>query len=317
MANNLDFEKPIIELEEKINGLKELSSSKGVDLSNEIKNLEKKMEQVKRDIFKNLTAWQRVQLARHPLRPYTLDYINLIMTDFVELRGDRTFADDPAILGGLAKLDGIPVMVIGHQKGRDTRENIIRNFGMAHPEGYRKARRLMEMAEKFKKPVISFLDTPAAYPGIGAEERGQALAIAQNLREMSMLKVPVIVVVIGEGGSGGALGIGIGDRVYMLEYATYSVCPPEACAAILWKDRSKAAEAAKALALTSSDLLKLGIIDEIIPEPLGGAHRQVREMAEKIKEYILKGLNELRIVDTGALLKLRYEKFRRLGIFNG
>lgn len=317
MANNLDFEKPIIELEEKINGLKELSSSKGVDLSNEIKNLEKKMEQVKRDIFKNLTAWQRVQLARHPLRPYTLDYINLIMTDFVELRGDRTFADDPAILGGLAKLDGIPVMVIGHQKGRDTRENIIRNFGMAHPEGYRKARRLMEMAEKFKKPVISFLDTPAAYPGIGAEERGQALSIAQNLREMSMLKVPVIVVVIGEGGSGGALGIGIGDRVYMLEYATYSVCPPEACAAILWKDRSKAAEAAKALALTSSDLLKLGIIDEIIPEPLGGAHRQVREMAEKIKEYILKGLNELRIVDTGALLKLRYEKFRRLGIFNG
>lgn len=317
MANNLDFEKPIIELEEKINGLKELSSSKGVDLSNEIKNLEKKMEQVKRDIFKNLTAWQRVQLARHPLRPYTLDYINLIMTDFVELRGDRTFADDPAILGGLAKLDGIPVMVIGHQKGRDTRENITRNFGMAHPEGYRKARRLMEMAEKFKKPVISFLDTPAAYPGIGAEERGQALSIAQNLREMSMLKVPVIVVVIGEGGSGGALGIGIGDRVYMLEYATYSVCPPEACAAILWKDRSKAAEAAKALALTSSDLLKLGIIDEIIPEPLGGAHRQVREMAEKIKEYILKGLNELRIVDTGALLKLRYEKFRRLGIFNG
>lgn len=317
MANNLDFEKPIIELEEKINGLKELSSSKGVDLSNEIKNLEKKMEQVKRDIFKNLTAWQRVQLARHPLRPYTLDYINLIMTDFVELRGDRTFADDPAILGGLAKLDGIPVMVIGHQKGRDTRENIIRNFGMAHPEGYRKARRLMEMAEKFKKPLISFLDTPAAYPGIGAEERGQALSIAQNLREMSMLKVPVIVVVIGEGGSGGALGIGIGDRVYMLEYATYSVCPPEACAAILWKDRSKAAEAAKALALTSSDLLKLGIIDEIIPEPLGGAHRQVREMAEKIKEYILKGLNELRIVDTGALLKLRYEKFRRLGIFNG
>lgn len=317
MANNLDFEKPIIELEEKINGLKELSSSKGVDLANEIKNLEKKMEQVKRDIFKNLTAWQRVQLARHPLRPYTLDYINLIMTDFVELRGDRTFADDPAILGGLAKLDGIPVMVIGHQKGRDTRENIIRNFGMAHPEGYRKARRLMEMAEKFKKPVISFLDTPAAYPGIGAEERGQALSIAQNLREMSMLKVPVIVVVIGEGGSGGALGIGIGDRVYMLEYATYSVCPPEACAAILWKDRSKAAEAAKALALTSSDLLKLGIIDKIIPEPLGGAHRQVREMAEKIKEYILKGLNELRIVDTGALLKLRYEKFRRLGIFNG
>lgn len=317
MANNLDFEKPIIELEEKINGLKELSSSKGVDLSNEIKNLEKKMEQVKRDIFKNLTAWQRVQLARHPLRPYTLDYINLIMTDFVELRGDRTFADDPAILGGLAKLDGIPVMVIGHQKGRDTRENIIRNFGMAHPEGYRKARRLMEMAEKFKKPVISFLDTPAAYPGIGAEERGQALSIAQNLREMSMLKVPVIVVVIGEGGSGGALGIGIGDRVYMLEYATYSVCPPEACAAILWKDRSKAAEAAKALALTSSDLLKLGIIDEIIPEPLGGAHSQAREMAEKIKEYILKGLNELRIVDTGALLKLRYEKFRRLGVFNG
>ncbi len=315
MASSLDFEKPLIELEEKINGLKELGSSQGMDLSSEIKTLEKKAEAVKREIFTNLTPWQRVQLARHPLRPYTLDYINLIMTDFIELRGDRTYADDPAIVGGFARVDGEVFMVLGHQKGRDTRENIRRNFGMAHPEGYRKALRLMKLAEKFNKPVISFLDTPAAYPGIGAEERGQAEAIARNLKEMAELKVPIIVVVIGEGGSGGALGIGVGDRIYMLEYSIYSVCPPEACAAILWKNRAMAPEAAKALALTSRDLLKLGIIDEIIPEPIGGAHRQAKEMAGRVKEYLAKGLGELKGLNCEELIKLRYEKYRCLGNF--
>lgn len=313
MANSLDFEKPIIELEEKIKDLREMGRSGNMDLSSEINNLEKKLGDVKTKIFAGLTAWQRVKLARHPLRPYTLDYINLIMTDFIELCGDRTFADDPAIVGGLAKFNGEGVVVLGHQKGRDTRENIQRNFGMAHPEGYRKALRLMKLAEKFNKPVISFLDTPAAYPGVGAEERGQAAAIAHNLKEMSELKVPIIVVVIGEGGSGGALGIGVGDRVYMLEYSIYSVCPPEACAAILWRDRAKAGDAAKALALTSKDLLKTGIIDEIIPEPLGGAHRQANETALNIKEYLIKGLQGLRGLDHETLLKLRYEKYRCIG----
>ncbi|MBL7170441.1 MAG: acetyl-CoA carboxylase carboxyltransferase subunit alpha [Candidatus Omnitrophica bacterium] len=313
MANSLDFEKPIIELEEKIKDLREMGRSGNMDLSSEINNLEKKLGDVKTKIFAGLTAWQRVKLARHPLRPYTLDYINLIMTDFIELCGDRTFADDPAIVGGLAKFNGEGVVVLGHQKGRDTRENIQRNFGMAHPEGYRKALRLMKLAEKFNKPVISFLDTPAAYPGVGAEERGQAAAIAHNLKEMSELKVPIIVVVIGEGGSGGALGIGVGDRIYMLEYSIYSVCPPEACAAILWRDRAKAGDAAKALALTSKDLLKTGIIDEIIPEPLGGAHRQANETALKIKEYLIKGLQGLRGLDHETLLKLRYEKYRCIG----
>lgn len=313
MANSLDFEKPIIELEEKIKDLREMGRSGNMDLSSEINNLEKKLGDVKTKIFAGLTPWQRVKLARHPLRPYTLDYINLIMTDFIELCGDRTFADDPAIVGGLAKFNGEGVVVLGHQKGRDTRENIQRNFGMAHPEGYRKALRLMKLAEKFNKPVISFLDTPAAYPGVGAEERGQAAAIAHNLKEMSELKVPIIVVVIGEGGSGGALGIGVGDRIYMLEYSIYSVCPPEACAAILWRDRAKAGDAAKALALTSKDLLKTGIIDEIIPEPLGGAHRQANETALKIKEYLIKGLQGLRGLDHETLLKLRYEKYRCIG----
>lgn len=315
MASNLDFEKPIIELEEKINELKELSSSGGMDLSSEISHLERKAENVKREIFNKLTPWQRIQLARHPLRPYTLDYINLIMPDFIELHGDRTFADDPAIVGGAARFNGEGVIIVGHQKGRDTRENIQRNFGMAHPEGYRKALRLMKMAEKFNKPIISFLDTPAAYPGVGAEERGQAGAIAHNLKDMSGIKVPIIVVVIGEGGSGGALAIGVGDRIYMLEYAIYSVCPPEACAAILWKDRAMAPEAAKALALTSNNLLNLGIIDDIIPEPLGGAHRQVKDMAEKIKEYLSKGLSELKRLPQEELIKQRYDKYRRIGKF--
>lgn len=315
MASNLDFEKPIIELEEKINELKELSSSGGMDLSSEISHLERKAENVKREIFNKLTPWQRIQLARHPLRPYTLDYINLIMTDFIELHGDRTFADDPAIVGGLARFNGEGVVIVGHQKGRDTRENIQRNFGMAHPEGYRKALRLLKMAEKFNKPIISFLDTPAAYPGIGAEERGQAGAIAHNLKDMVGIKVPIVVVVIGEGGSGGALAIGVGDRIYMLEYAIYSVCPPEACAAILWKDRAMAPEAAKALALTSNNLLNLGIIDDIIPEPLGGAHRQVKDMAEKIKEYLSKGLSELKRLSQEELIKRRYDKYRCIGKF--
>lgn len=316
MTTNLEFEKPIIELEEKIRELRELSGSGEMDLSTEIMHLERKVENMRSQIFNNLTPWQRVQLARHPLRPYTLDYINMAMQDFIELCGDRTFADDPAIVGGLARFNGEGIVVIGHQKGRDTRENIRRNFGMAHPEGYRKALRLMKMAEKFNKPVISFLDTPAAYPGVGAEERGQAEAIAYNLKVMSELKVPIIVVVIGEGGSGGALGIGVGDRVYMLEYAIYSVCPPEACAAILWKDRAMAPEAARALALTSKDLLKFGIVDEVIPEPLGGAHRQPKEMAEKIKEYLARGIKELKALDREALMKLRYEKYRRIGVLD-
>jgi acetyl-CoA carboxylase carboxyl transferase subunit alpha len=316
MANSLDFEKPIIELEEKIKELRALNSSGSMNLSSEIAHLEKKAAKVKKKIFENLTAWQRVQLARHPLRPYTLDYINLIMTDFIELRGDRTFADDPAIVGGLAKFNGEGIVIIGHQKGRDTRENIQRNFGMAHPEGYRKALRLMKMAEKFNKPVICFLDTPAAYPGIGAEERGQAEAIARNLKEMSEIKTPIIVAVIGEGGSGGALGIGVGDKVYMLEYSIYSVCPPEACAAILWRDRAKAPEAAEELALTGKDLLKLGIVDEIIPEPLGGAHRRAKETAEKIKECLAGGLGELRGLDSQRLIKRRYKKYRSIGVLD-
>ncbi len=315
MASNLDFEKPIIELEEKINELKGLSSSGGMDLSSEISHLERKAENVKREIFNKLTPWQRIQLARHPLRPYTLDYINLIMADFIELHGDRTFADDPAIVGGLARFNGEGVVIVGHQKGRDTRENIQRNFGMAHPEGYRKALRLLKMAEKFNKPIISFLDTPAAYPGIGAEERGQAGAIAHNLKDMAGIKVPKVVVVIGEGGSGGALAIGVGDRIYMLEYAIYSVCPPEACAAILWNDRAMAPEAAKALALTCNNLLNLVIIDDIIPEPLGGAHRQVKDMAEKIKEYLSKGLSELKRLSQEELIKRRYDKYRSIGKF--
>ena len=309
----LDFERPILELERKINELKSLASDGSIDLVEEIKTLETRLEKLKKEVFESLTPWQRVQIARHPKRPYTTDYINMITMDFVEIHGDRMFNDDKAMIGGLAKIDGEKVLIVGHQKGRDTKENLMRNFGSAHPEGYRKAMRLMQLANKFDIPIIAFIDTPGAYPGIGAEERGQANSIAYNLREMMLLKVPVIVVVIGEGGSGGALGIGIGDRVYVMENAYYSVISPEGCAAILWKDRLKAPEAAEVLKLTAKDLLSLRLIDEEIPEPLGGAHRDPEKAAQNIKKVIKKALKELKVIPKEELLKLRYEKFRKMG----
>jgi acetyl-CoA carboxylase carboxyl transferase subunit alpha len=309
----LDFERPILELERKINELKSLASDGSIDLGGEIKSLETRLEKLKKEVFESLTPWQRVQIARHPKRPYTIDYINMIMVDFVEVHGDRMFSDDKAMIGGFAKIDGEKVLVLGHQKGRDTKENLIRNFGSAHPEGYRKAMRLMELANKFDIPIIAFIDTPGAYPGIGAEERGQANSIAHNLREMMLLKVPVIVIVIGEGGSGGALGIGIGDRVYVMENAYYSVISPEGCAAILWKDRLKAPQAAEVLKLTAKDLLKLGLIDEEILEPIGGAHRDPEKAAQNIKRVIKKALKELKAIPKEELLSRRYEKFRKMG----
>ena len=314
-TSGLDFEKPIVELEKKIEELKKLSLDQNMDLSDEIKKLEEKLEKLKKDIFENLTPWQRVQTARHPRRPYTLDYINAIMTDFIELHGDRSFGDDKAIITGFAKINGTKICIIGHQKGRDTKENVERNFGSAHPEGYRKAIRIMKLAEKFGLPVISFIDTPGAYPGIGAEERGQAGAIAYNLMEMSALEVPIIVIIIGEGGSGGAIGIGVGDRICVLENAYYSVISPEGCASILWRDRTKAPEAANVLKLTASDLYELGIIDDIIKEPLGGAHRDPQMTANNIKKRIVKYLGELEEMPKKELLAKRYEKFRKIGIF--
>jgi acetyl-CoA carboxylase carboxyl transferase subunit alpha len=309
----LDFERPILELERKINELKSLALDGSIDLEEEIKTLEARLEKLKKEVFESLAPWQRVQIARHPKRPYTFDYINMIMMDFMEIHGDRMFGDDKAMIGGFAKIDGEKVLVLGHQKGRDTKENLMRNFGSAHPEGYRKAMRLMELAEKFDIPIIAFVDTPGAYPGIGAEERGQANSIAYNLREMMSLKVPIIVTVIGEGGSGGALGIGIGDRVYVMENAYYSVISPEGCAAILWKDRLKAPQAAEVLKLTAKDLLGLGLIDEEIQEPLGGAHRDPEKAAQAIKKVIKKALKELKALSKEELLKLRYEKFRKMG----
>jgi len=312
--NGLDFEKPIIELEKKIQELKSFISDKKIDLSSEVKRLEDKLEHLKKDTYGNLTAWQRVQIARHPKRPYTLDYINAMMTDFIELHGDRSFANDKAIVAGFAKLDNQKIMVIGHQKGRDTKENLKHNFGCAHPEGYRKALRMMQLAEKFQLPIVVFIDTPGAYPGIGAEERGQAQAIALNLREMTNIATPIIAIVIGEGGSGGALGIGIADKVFVLENAYYSVISPEGCAAILWKDSSKAPEASEVLKLTAQDLLKMEIIDDIISEPLGGAHRDYEKTSETIKGTILKNLKQLKGLKKEELLKLRYNKFRKMGV---
>lgn len=313
-GSGLDFEKPILELERKIEELKKFTSSEKIDLSSEIKKLEDKLEKVKKEVFESLTPWQRVQIARHPKRPYTLDYTSLIMTDFVELHGDRAFADDKAIICGFGKVDGEKVIVIGHQKGRDTKENLMRNFGSAHPEGYRKAMRIMKLGEKFGRPIIIFIDTPGAYPGIGAEERGQAEAIAHNLMGMSKLKVPIIIFIIGEGGSGGALGIGVGDKICVLENAYYSVISPEGCAAILWKDRTKAPDAAKALKLTAQDLLNLGLIDEIIEEPLGGAHRNPQVTALAIKARIKKYMKELSALTPENLIEARYEKYRKIGV---
>jgi len=310
----LDFELPIAELEAKIESLKAVAEQDNkINLDDEIKRLEKKAQELTKKTFANLDAWQTSKMARHPNRPYTLDYIEHIFTEFDELAGDRAFADDKAIVGGIARLDGRPVMVIGHQKGRSTKEKVMRNFGMPAPEGYRKALRLMEMAERFNLPIITFIDTPGAYPGIGAEERGQAEAIARNLREMSQLKVPVICTVIGEGGSGGALAIGVGDKVNMLQYSTYSVISPEGCASILWKSAEKASAAAEVMGLTAQRLKELKLIDEIVTEPLGGAHRDYAEMAENLKQRILTDLHELDNLDKEALLHRRYQRLMSHG----
>ena len=311
----LEFERPILELEVKIQELKQFAEAEKVDVSTEIARLERKVARLQEEVFANLTPWQRTQIARHPTRPYTMDYIRLMLADFVELHGDRAFSDDKAIVGGFARLEGMPLMVIGHQKGRDTKEKLARNFAMANPEGYRKALRLMKLAEKFDKPVLTLVDTPGAYPGIGAEERGQAEAIARNLREMSELRVPIVVVITGEGGSGGALGIAVGDTVLMLEYAIYSVISPEGCASILWRDPAKAPEAAAAMGITAQTLRRLDVIDEIVPEPTGGAHRNHQEMATTLKGSLLKAFDRLRQLPLDALLDQRYQKFRRMGVF--
>lgn len=315
MALILEFEKPIIELENKIKELKEFTKNEELDLTSEIANLNERLINLTKEIFGNLTSWQIVQLARHQERPYTLDYLGMIADDFTELHGDRHFADDRALITGLATIGGHKVMILGHQKGRDMKENLKRNFGCAHPEGYRKAMRLMDLAEKYSLPVVTFIDTPGAYPGVGAEERGQAEAIAYNLREMAGLKVPILVFVIGEGGSGGALGIGVGDRIFVFENAYYSVISPEGCAAILWRDRAKAPTAAAALKLTAPELMKLGVIDGIVKEPLGGAHRDPAAAAEELKKTIIKNLAELSRMKPEDLVEARYKKYRDIGVY--
>lgn len=315
MEASLPFERPVLEMEKKLKELR-AAAGEGMDLSGEIKSVEKKIEKALKDIFDNLTPWQRVQVARHPLRPYTLDYVKYLVQDFVELHGDRHFSDDHSTICGFGKWGGgETVCIIGQQKGRDIKENLLRSFGSAHPEGYRKAIRIMRLAEKFGRPIIAFVDTPGAYPGIGAEERGQAEAIAYNLREMASLTVPVIVIVIGEGGSGGALGIAVGDRIFVMQNAYYSVISPEGCAAILWKDNSRAPDAAKALKLTGEDLLELGVIDGVIPEPLGGAHRDFAQTAENIKTAVDKALAEFKEIPRKELPEMRYDKFRKMGSF--
>jgi len=317
MRHQLDFEKPIVELQRKLEELKKHPEAHSLDIcvSEEVAQIEKKLEETRRQIFENLSAWDRIKIARHPKRPFTLDYIQTAFTDFTELHGDRLYAEDRAVVGGFAKLGGHSVMVIGTQKGRDTKENILRNFGSAHPEGYRKALRLMKLADKFQLPVITLIDTAGAYPGIGAEERHIAEAIAVNLREMTLLDVPVIAAVIGEGGSGGALGIGVANRVLILENAYYSVISPEGCAAILWKDRTAAAKAAEALKITAKYLLELGLVDEIIPEPLGGAHTDLKQSADNLKSCLLRHLEELLPLSAEARREQRYEKFRNFGHF--
>jgi acetyl-CoA carboxylase carboxyl transferase subunit alpha len=311
----LEFEKPIVELEQTLEALRAQAAEQQIDLTPQIQSIEEKLETTRKDIFTNLTPWQRVQLARHPKRPYSLDYLQRIAPDFMELHGDRRFGDDHAIIGGLATIGDTRVMVIAQQKGRDTKENLLRNFGSPHPEGYRKALRLMQLAEKFDLPVVCFIDTPGAYPGVGAEERHIAEAIAVNLREMMVLKTPSVAVVIGEGGSGGALGIGVCDRVLILENAYYSVISPEGCAAILWKDRAAAAQAAAALKINARELLDLGIVDEMIPEPLGGAHKDYETTAATLKKSVQKHLAELAAMKTGEMLAARYQKFRTMGVF--
>lgn len=312
----LEFEKPLIELEREIENLKRFSKGKPLHFNEQLKSLEEKLNRLQKEIFSNLTGWQTTQLARHIDRPKASYYIQWMFENFLELHGDRNYGDDPAILGGMAKFNGRSMAIIAHQKGADAKEMAYRNFGMPHPEGYRKALRLMKMAEMFKKPILTMIDTPGAFPGVGAEERGQAEAIARNLKMMVMLGTPIITVVIGEGGSGGALAIGVGDRILMLEHSIYSVISPEGCAAILWKDGEKGKEvAAESLKLTAPDLSRLGVIDEIVEEPLGGAHRNPQGMAETLKKVVERHLKELEKLNTVELLSLRYEKFRRMGTF--
>ena len=312
----LDFEKPILELEKKIREMKEFASGEEIELSSEIVSLERKLQKLQNEIFSKLSRWQRVQLARHPNRPYTLDYIGHIFTDFVELHGDRGYADDKAVVCGFVKLDGQKALVVGQQKGRDTKAKLMRNFGMMHPEGYRKALRLMKTAAHFGVPIFIFIDTPGAYPGLQAEERGQAEAIARNIREMSVLPVPIIITIIGEGASGGALGIGVGDVLLMLENAWYSVISPEGCAAILWRDQAKAPDAAEALKVSAPDLLELKVIDKILPEPTGGAHRNHQLAAQIVKGELLASLAQLKQSSTQELLQRRLDKFRSIGIYD-
>jgi acetyl-CoA carboxylase carboxyl transferase subunit alpha len=315
--NFLDYEQPIAELEAKIEELRYMGNDGELDITEEVQKLKGKSEELTRSIFESLTPWQITQMARHPQRPYTLDYIDLILTDFEELHGDRMYADDKALIGGLGRLNGRPVMVLGHQKGRDTAQKVARNFGMPRPEGYRKALRLMKMAERFGLPVISFIDTPGAYPGIGAEERGQSEAIARNLFEMAQLKTPIVSTVIGEGGSGGALAIGVCDRLMMLQYSIYSVISPEGCATILWKSAEKAADAAATLGVTSERLTELGLVDNMVAEPLGGAHRNVEEMATRVKDAIELQLRELESLPTETLVQQRQARLLSFGEFDG
>ena len=313
--NYLEFEQPIVELDAKIEELKNVSEDGEINIEEALKNLREDRSGLIKRIFSGLSPWQVSQMSRHPQRPYTQDYINRVFTDYQELHGDRSYADDQAIIGGLARLDGRPVMVIGHQKGRDTKEKLRRNFGMPRPEGYRKALRLMKLAEKFGLPVFTFIDTPGAYPGIGAEERGQSEAIARNLQAMAELKVPILCTVIGEGGSGGALAIGVGDRLIMLSYSTYSVISPEGCATILWKSAEKAEDAAKAMGITAQRLKELNLVDEIVEEPLGGAHRDIEKMSMALKNALSSALNELETLGTPELLDRRYQRLMGYGEF--
>ena len=313
--NYLDFEQSITDLEAKIEALRHSGKDGALNINDEISRLQAKSRRLTESIFTSLSSWQISQLARHPLRPYTLDYIPRLFSDFQELHGDRAFADDAAIVGGMARLEDRPVVVIGHQKGRDTREKVRRNFGMPRPEGYRKALRLMHLAERFRLPLITFIDTPGAYPGVGAEERGQSEAIARNLHTLARLKTPIISVVIGEGGSGGALAIGVGDRLLMLQYATYSVISPEGCASILWRSADKAADAAEAMGITADSLSRLGLIDEIVPEPLGGAHRNAEAMANTLKSVLIANLDKLTAIPFDNLLTRRYQRMMQVGEF--
>jgi acetyl-CoA carboxylase carboxyl transferase subunit alpha len=315
MANDLSFEKPLVELRNKIAELRRFTEEKDINFTDEIARLEEKARNLEKEIYGNLTPWQRVQIAKHLERPTTLDYIERIFTDFIELHGDRVYGDDPALIGGIAKLDGIPVTIVGHQKGKDTKDNIRRNFGMAHPEGYRKALRLMQQADKFGRPIISFINTAGAYPGKAGEERGQSEAIARNLREMAGFKVPIICIVTGEGGSGGALGIGVGNHLYMLENSWYSVISPEGAAALLWKDAGLAQRAAETMRITAPDLYKLGVVDRIIEEPMGGAHKNVDYQATLVKQAIVEGLAELSKLSGDELIEHRYQKYKKIGSY--